>query len=123
MRPIFIAGENYDVKLHYCTVYFTGAKAVVASMLTDGQTPTHKTYQKLMEGYAMRGDAEEICNLIKQQQLEVDRFMLSHLVMAYLNRCVPILVCCTSMLTLGAHVHEGYNSRLSVTSLLVSFHG
>ena len=59
---------------------------MVDRIISDSQTPTHKTYQRLMEGYAYRGDAEQIRNLIKQHHLTVDRFMLSHLVTAYLNR-------------------------------------
>lgn len=65
-----------------------GAKAVLAKIHSDGQTPTDRTYQKFMEGYAYHGAAEEICNLIEQRQLRVDRFMMSQLIMAYLNRYV-----------------------------------
>ena len=67
---------------------FVGARAMVAKIISDGQVPTNKTYQRLMEGYAYHGDAEAIRKLIEEHHLTVDRFMLSHLVMAYLNRYI-----------------------------------
>ena len=68
-----------------------GAQAMVARILSDGQTPSVRTYQKLMEGYAHHGDAEEICNLMEQRQLKMDRFMLSYLIKAYLKRYVHLM--------------------------------
>ena len=71
---------------------YIGAKAMVDRILSDGQTPSVWTYQKLMEGYAYHGDAEEICNLMEQRQLKMDRFMLSYLIKAYLKRYVHLMI-------------------------------
>lgn len=70
---------------------YIGAKAMVARILSDGQTPSVWTYQKLMEGFAQHGDAEEICNLMEQRQLKMDRFMLSYLIKAYLKRYIHLM--------------------------------
>ena len=65
---------------------------MLGKIFSEDDTPTVRTYQKLMQVYAHDGDAEEIRNLIEQQQLTVDRFMLSHLITAYLVRYVHILL-------------------------------